>query len=139
MALRFLHFVEPDVVHAEFLDGLDQTEVGLRPAHRAAEGLGPLIDIVQPCELQPGIAAADIAAEPHLSIGLGECAEGEGTIGPRSNHGARLEPANDQWRFNFLPAVLATFSAKGRVSQGRIQLSESLTQRVSNGWETASG
>src|SRR5580704_713610 len=47
---------------------------------------------MQPCEPQSGIAAADVAAEPHLSVGLGERAEGEGAMRPGSNHAARLEP-----------------------------------------------
>ena len=51
MALRFLHFVEPDAVHAEFLDGLDQAEVSVRTAYRAAESLGPLVHITQRGEL----------------------------------------------------------------------------------------
>jgi hypothetical protein len=44
----------------------------------------------------PPIAAADIAAEPHLSVGLGECAEGEGAMQPGFHHAARLEPASGQ-------------------------------------------
>ena len=64
MALGLLHFVEPVIMHSEFLRGLDKAEIGLRTAHRAAEGLGPVIDIVQAGELQSGIAPADIAAQP---------------------------------------------------------------------------
>src|SRR5260370_3918104 len=62
---------------------------------------------MQSGELQSGIASADIAAEPHLSVGLGECAKGKGARGPRSNHGTRLEAAGGRWRINFLPAVMA--------------------------------
>jgi hypothetical protein len=47
---------------------------------------------VQSCELQPGIAVADIAAAEHMSVGLGERAEGEGAMWPGSNYAARLEP-----------------------------------------------
>jgi hypothetical protein len=107
MALRFLYLVDPIVGHAIFRDRFDQAEVSLRTAHRAAESLGPVIDIVQSRELQSGIASADIAAEPHLSVGLGECAKGEGTMRPRSNHTARLEPVGGQQRINFLQSVLA--------------------------------
>ena len=77
-------------------DRFDQAEVSLRTAHRAAEGLGPVIDIVQSREFQSGLASADIAAQPHLSVGLGESAKGEGAMGPGSNHGTRLEPAASQ-------------------------------------------
>src|SRR5580704_1432633 len=62
---------------------------------------------MQPCEPQPGIASADIAAESHLSVGLRERAKGKGAMRPGSNHGAKLEPAGAQCRINFLPAVLA--------------------------------
>jgi hypothetical protein len=107
MALGLFDFVETIVVHSEFLDRLDQAEVSFRTARRAAESLGPVIDIMQSRELQSGIASADIAAEPHLPVGLGECPKDEGAIRPGSNHGASLEPADSQCRINFLPAVLA--------------------------------
>jgi len=93
MPLRLLTLIQTIIVHAEFFGWLDQAEVSLRTAYRATESLGPVIDIMQSGELQSGIASADIAAEPHLSIGLGECPEGEGAMWPRSNHGARLEGA----------------------------------------------
>ena len=51
---------------------------------------------MKPCELQSGIASADIAAQPHLPVGLGERTEGEGAMRPGSNHGARLEAASGQ-------------------------------------------
>jgi hypothetical protein len=92
MAIGGFALVQPIVVHSEFFGRLNQAEVSLRTAHRAAEGFGPVIDIVKPCELQSSIAPADIAAKPHLPVGLGECAEGEGAMRPGSNHGARLEP-----------------------------------------------
>jgi hypothetical protein len=92
MALGFLHFVEPIVGHAIFRDRLDQAEVGLGSASRTAKGLGAIVDVVQASEIQACVAPADIAAEPHLSVGLGERAEGEGAMRPGSNHGAKLEP-----------------------------------------------
>ena len=92
MALRFLHFVDPIVGHAIFRDRLDQTEMGLAAASRAAESLGAIVDVVQASEAQARVAPANIAAQPHLPVGLGERAEGEGTMRPGSNHGARLEP-----------------------------------------------
>ena len=52
MAFRFLHFVEPVVGHAIFCDRLDQAEVSLTAAPRAAEGFRAIVDVVQPCELQ---------------------------------------------------------------------------------------
>ena len=63
-------------------------------------------------------------AEPHLPVGLGERAEGEGAMRPGSNHVERLDPANGWCRINFLPSVLgrlvgvsAAFpSDKGRLS-----------------------
>jgi hypothetical protein len=66
MAVGFLDFVKPIVMHPEFLGRLDQAEVSLRTTYRAAESLGPVIDIMQACELQSGISPADIAADPHL-------------------------------------------------------------------------
>jgi len=75
-------------VHSEFLGRFDQAEVSAGAAYRAAKSLGPVIDIKQPREPQSGIASADIAAEPHLSVGLGERAKGEGAMRPGSNHGA---------------------------------------------------
>jgi hypothetical protein len=65
-----------------FPDRLDDAETGRAAASRAAEGLGARIDILQSGELQPPIAPADVAAQPHLSIGLAERAEGEGRERP---------------------------------------------------------
>jgi hypothetical protein len=96
MAVGGFALVQPIVVHSEFLGRLDQAKVSLRTAPRAAESLGPVIDIMQPCELQTGVAAADIATQPHLPVGLGERAEGEGTMRPGSNHAAKLERAGGQ-------------------------------------------
>jgi hypothetical protein len=62
MAQGLLDFVEPIIVHSEFIGRLDQAEVSLRSAYRAAEGFGPVIYVMQPCELQSGIASADIAS-----------------------------------------------------------------------------
>jgi hypothetical protein len=51
VALRFLDFVEPIVGHAIFRDRLDQAEVGLGSASRAAEGLSAIVDVVQASEV----------------------------------------------------------------------------------------
>src|SRR5580704_10499937 len=82
MALGMRALVQAIVLHATFPDRLDDAETGLAAASRAAEGLGARIDILQSGELQPRIAPADVAAQPHLSVGLGERAEGEGLERP---------------------------------------------------------
>ena len=88
MTFRLLRLIQTVVVHSELLGRLDQAKVSFRTADRAAEGLGPVIDIVQPGELQPGIASTDIAAQPHLSVGLGERAAGEDDT-------ARVQPCRE--------------------------------------------
>ena len=40
--------------------------------------------------------AVNAAEQPHLPLGLGERAKGASAIGPRSDHLARLEPADGQ-------------------------------------------
>jgi hypothetical protein len=95
MTLRFLHFVEPVIVHSEFLGRLEQAEVSLRTAHRAAEGLGPVINIIKPAASVGRIVGRRRSAA-NLSVGLGERTKSEGAMWPRSNHVARLEPAGGQ-------------------------------------------
>ena len=75
MAFGLLDLVEPIVGHAIFRDRLDETEVGFGTASRATERLGAIVDIIQAAEPQPRVAPADIAAEPHLAVSLGQCAK----------------------------------------------------------------
>jgi hypothetical protein len=75
VALRFLYLVESIVGHAIFRDRFDQAEVGLAAAPRTAKGLGAIVDVVRASEVQACVVPADIAAEPHLPVGLGECAK----------------------------------------------------------------
>src|SRR6266851_3203382 len=124
MTLRFLDFVEPIVGHAIFRDRLDQAEVSLTAAPRAAESFGAIVDIVQAAELQRRVSSADIAAQPHLPVGLGERAEGEGAMRPRSNHGARLAAAGRRLPINSLPAVLADLA---------LAVAESATRSAASG------
>ena len=96
MASGLLDLIQAIVLHAPLCDRLDHTELCFPSTSRATEGLGAGIDIVQAAELQACVTSADIAAEPHLSIGLGESAKSEGAMRPRSDHEARLEPAGGQ-------------------------------------------
>jgi hypothetical protein len=93
MTFGLLNFIEPIVGYAIFRGRLDQAEVGLTAAPRTAKGLGAIVDVVQAGEVQACVAPSNIAAEPHLSVGLGERAKGKGAMRPGSNHGARLEGA----------------------------------------------
>jgi len=81
MAIGFLYFVDPIVGHAIFCDRLDQAEAGLTSAPRAAESFGAIVDVVQASKVQECVTPADIAAQPHLPVGLGKRAEGEGRYG----------------------------------------------------------
>jgi hypothetical protein len=87
MAPGLLDFVDPIVGHAVFRDRLDQAKIGLTAAPRAAESFGAIVDIVETGEVQTRVAPADVAAQPHLPVGLGECAKGEGAMRPGSNQG----------------------------------------------------
>src|ERR1700730_2021842 len=51
--------------------------------------------------------SADIAAQPHGTKGLGQCAECVRAMRPGANHRAKLEPAGSQRRINFLRSALA--------------------------------
>jgi hypothetical protein len=96
MVLRIHALIEAVILHPGIFAGFLERDRAVGAAYLTAEGLGPVIDVMQSCELQSGIAAAHIAAQPHLSIGLGGSAASEGAIGPRSNHPTRLEPCSSQ-------------------------------------------
>jgi hypothetical protein len=82
MVRGFLDLIKAIVLHAPLFDRLDYTEISFGTAGRGAEGLLPGVDVVQSGKLEPRVAPTDIAAQPHLPVGLSKCAEGEGLGGP---------------------------------------------------------
>ena len=88
--LRSLNLVQALVFHPGLFDRLHNAHSRIRPAARAAAGLGAIIRVTQlGPNVEAGIAPADIAANPHRAERLCQCAESIGLEGPRADHDGR--------------------------------------------------
>lgn len=78
MAHGSLDCVQAIVLHAGFLDRLNDGQVSLAATLRAAKSLAPIVHFLKATNAQRGIAPTDISAHPHGTECLAKRAEGVG-------------------------------------------------------------